>query len=477
MLNIINKKVRYIACLLLLVLVVSVFPAAAFAAESLPEIKGNSAILVDAETGYVLYEQNADEIILPASTTKILTAMLVVEAVRDGRITMQDKVTAKQELIDGVMFDASKVSPYISDGEILTVEEYLYCVMLGSDCVACDILAEYVSGSVEAFVRQMNERAAELGCKNFCFLNTHGYPEEGHYATARTLSIITRAAIQYPEFRTIFGTIKKSLPETNLGSNRMLYNTNWTIWNPEKITSIYCKYYYEFATGGKTGSSSKSGHCLASTAHKDGRTLVCVITGAKIETDPETQESLNRSFTETARLYEWGFKNFSVRELAHAGDIVGYMPVSGGDVDNVNLRVEQAVSVFVDNEISVDDLERSIVTKEYINAPVSSGDVAGELVVSDNKGNVIARVPLVCAEDVALKPKGAGLIWFAVTLLIIGGAAALFYYYETKDPKGAAEFKRKVKLTVEEFIPPEYTAQVKEKIKNLIKPNEPANRR
>ncbi len=407
-------------------------------AETMTPVAGTSAILVEPSTGTVLYEQNARQQIIPASTTKVLTALLVMEAVQRGQISLEDEITATQECIDGVIYDASKVVPNIVAGEVMTVRNYLYCVLLSSDCVACDILASYVSGSVEAFVALMNSRARELGCTGSSFLNTHGYPVEGHYSTAYDLYLICAEAIKYDDFNEIFGSIKYQLPATNMTTARMLYNTNWTLWNPEKIESIYCKYYYEYATGGKTGSSTASGHCLVSTAEKNGMTLVSVVTGAEIA-NPAEGEWWNMSFVESARMFEWGFDNYTHKTALRRGSSQATVNVKRSEVEEIVLVAAEEFSMTVPRGTEQLFSAEVTVYEETVKAPVSAGDVLGEVKISYN-GEVVSTVSLIASKAAPVDRSVSPLLIIIIILIIIA-AGVMLYVVNCDDPVILKQYK------------------------------------
>ncbi|MBQ4313770.1 MAG: D-alanyl-D-alanine carboxypeptidase, partial [Clostridia bacterium] len=426
------------ALLLVIMTACAIFsPMQALAISSPGAIAGTSAIVADAETGRVLYESNADAAVEPASTTKVMTVLLVFEAIARGEITLDDEVTARQEFIDGVMYDSSRVLPYIADGEVMTVREYIYCILLMSDCVACDILGDYVcGGSLPAFIERMNTRAAELGCTNTNFVNTHGYPAENHYTTARSLCLILKEAVKYPEFCEIFGTIKTVIEPTNKAAERKLYNSDWMLWDPEQITSIYCRYYYPFATGGKTGSSKKTGHCLVSTAEKDGKELLCVITGTEGGLDANGSWT-NRSFSETTRLCEWAFANHSLIKVVSGGDMITNQPLEDGVAAEVALTASGDISLLLPNDYDPALVAKDIALRaDTAAAPVSAGDVMGELRVSYAGGGV-KTVSLAAAQDVErrstmldalVKPEkhASGILIALLALVVVTAGVMLF---------------------------------------------------
>ncbi len=393
-----------------------------------PAVEAKSAIVVDTDTGRVLYEYNADAVMNPASTTKVMTALLVIEAVNRGDISMDDRVTTTEEILNGVMWDASTIKPKLVDGEVLTVRNLLYCVLLSSDCVACDVLAVHTSGSVENFVALMNQRAKELSCTDTNFVNTHGYPADNHYSTARDLYKITAEAIKHPEFCEIFGTIKYSLESTNKNNARMLYNTDWMLWNPEKITSIYTEYYYPYTLGGKTGTSDASGHCLTSYAEKDGIQLLCVLLGGdmKLQSDGSYDKM---SFRESERLYKWAYDNWSIQTVLTSSDILASQPIENGKADSVELYLTESVSELLPNGTTRADLViEPVLDNEIVKAPVAAYTQLGVAnVYFDNE--LIATVPLASLEAVEKKGMGAGgVVLVIIGLLLILAAGGWFYY-------------------------------------------------
>ena len=403
------RTVRYIALTMIISIIISLCAPAVSAAgsryEPFDKADLKAAILVDADTGEILFEQGAHEKNYPASTTKMLTALMVIESIEAGKIGLDDEITMQRKLIDSVMYDASHVSPRLKADEKVTVEQLLYCVMIESDCAACNILGAYVAGSVEEFVRRMNIRAEQLGCRDTNFVNTHGYPHDDHYTTAYSLYLIAAEAMKHELFAKIVSTKEYVIPKTNLTRARTLVNTNWLLGMPADISSSNVKYdadyYYEYCVGIKTGYASAAGSCLASCAKKDGRTLICIVLGAwslKLE-DGTTRR---RSFSESIRLFEWGFSNFSEQTYLTTADIVGEMPVTGGGrIESVGLRPTQSCSAMLPNGYYYTDLDCEVVTSaSSVAAPVQSGTPMGTLHVS-REGRLIAEVPLVASDNVA----------------------------------------------------------------------------
>ncbi len=424
----INAFIKRFSVFLVFLIAVSFFTPSVDALQKPEHGNIKSGIIVDMDSGRVLYEHNADAVMNPASTTKVMTALLVFEAIARGEITLDDRVSTTQTIIDGVMWDASKISPPLVDGEAMSVRDYLRCVLMVSDCVACDVLAVHTSGSVDAFVAQMNKRAAELSCTDTNFVNAHGYPADNHYSTARDLYRITAEALKYPEFCEIFGTIKHSLGSTNKNNARMLYNTDWMLWNPEKITSIYTEYYYPYTLGGKTGTSEASGHCLTSYAEKDGVRLLCVVLGADME--KQADGSFDKmSFRVSEQLYKWAYDNWSVQTVLSSSDILGVQPIEKGKAESVELYLTENVSELLPNGTTRDQLViETLLNEEIVKAPVAAYTQLGVAnIYFENE--LIATVPLASLSAVEKKGlSGMGVVLLIMGLLLILAAGGWFYY-------------------------------------------------
>ena len=252
-----------------------------------PEIAEETGILMEATTGQVLFDKEMDERRYPASTTKIMTALLILENVKDlsQTVTFTDVITP--DLAPG----NSTINAQV--GEQLTVEECLYGIMLASANEVCTQMAVYVAGSVENFVSMMNKRAAELGCENTHFVNANGLPDPNHYTTAHDLARILAAAIQNEDFCRISGSASYTIPPTNMTPySRDLENSNALIKEGE--------YHYEGVIAGKTGHTEAAKNTLVTAASRDGMTLVCVV----LRSDGENR------FIDTVSLFDYGFNNF-----------------------------------------------------------------------------------------------------------------------------------------------------------------------
>lgn len=352
------------------------------------DVKATAALLVDLNGDVVLYEKNAGERRYPASITKVMTALLVLEAVDSGKLSLTQEITASETAL--MNLDSYGSSADIKPGEIMTVKDLLYCMLLVSANESCNILAEAVDGSVDAFVAHMNRRAEELGCEDTHFTNTHGLHNPDHYTTAWDIYLLAREAIKNDTLMALCNTLSYDVPATNMSESRELHTTNSLISN-WKILG----YLYEGASGIKTGTTDEAGHCLVSSASRQGRTMICVVLGC--EGSGDTVES----FSETARLYDYGFDNFSLRTVLREDDLIQEVPVSLSKENSaVVVHPAQDTMAILPNDVNPEDLERTVTLRsETAMAPITAGDVLGEITLS-YEGRACATVDLLAQYDV-----------------------------------------------------------------------------
>lgn len=358
-----------IVCVLLVVLLLPVLACFTAGAEENVEGLGDmpcaSAILMDAATGTVLFEQNADEALPPASVTKVMTLLLVMEAVESGRISLSDPVSTSAK---AASMGGSQV--YLKEGECMTVEEMVKCVVIASanDCAVA--LAEHVAGSEEAFVAAMNARAVELGMKNTCFENTNGLDDTAkmHLTSARDIALMSRALIAHPKILEYSGIWMDSIRGGSFG----LTNTNRLVR------------FYPGCTGLKTGSTARAGFCISATAERDGLSLICVVMKA------QTRDIRNAT---AAKLLDFGFANYTTLR-AEGGERV--CKVKGG-ISPALRAVWQPFAATVSRGSGVPESE--VVLPESLQAPIKEGDVLGE-VIYRRGGKEIGRVPILAGESI-----------------------------------------------------------------------------
>ncbi len=326
-----------------------------------------SAILMDAKTGTVLFEQNADEALPPASVTKIMTLLLVMEAIEAGKIKLDDIVVTSAH---AASMGGSQI--YLKEGEQMSVEDMLKSVVISSANDAACALAEFVSGSEEAFVRQMNERAEELGMKNTAFENTNGLDDtaKNHLTSARDIAIMSRELIKHKkilEYSSIW-------MDTVRGGTFGLTNTNRLVR------------FYRGCTGLKTGSTSKAGFCISATAERDGVSLICVIMGA------ETRDIRNGLAT---RLLDYGFANYGM--YSHTPKALDNVKVTCGVKDYVKVKYDAFEMTVPKSDVA--KISYKVEMPETLSAPIQKGDVVGRVVFSKD-GEEIGSSDIYAEEDI-----------------------------------------------------------------------------
>ncbi len=327
-----------------------------------PELISKSAILIDNHTNKILYEKNSNEKMFPASTTKILTAILVLE-----NCDLNEIVTASYDAIMSI--PQGYVTANISVGEQLTVEQLLQLLLVHSANDAANVLAEYVGGSIESFVSMMNTKVNELGLTNTNFTNTYGFQDDNHYTTASDLSVIMQYCLKNDTFRKIAGSASCSIPATNKSDIRSYTSTNQLVVpnNPN---------YYSYVTVGKTGFTTEAGECLVSCAYKNDLEFICVVLGGTII------DGVSTRFSESKILYEYGFNHFSLKNIANPGDIITQIEVSNASpsTKTLDLAFTDSIYALVNNENLETNYTPEIHLNENISAPITQGDVLGTVV-------------------------------------------------------------------------------------------------
>lgn len=358
------------------------------AAPDAPTLNAEAALLVSPDSGMVLYEKNADERRYPASTTKIMTALIVLENVTD----LSETVTAEASDFEHVTADSSNAD--IKEGEVVTVEDLLYALMLPSANEAAYMLARHVGGTWENFVDMMNERAAELGCTGTHFSNPCGLHEDDHYSTARDLYKIGYAAMQDETFANIVNTVQHKMAKTNMHEERKIYTTNMLIF------SSYAAYAYPYCQGIKTGHTSEAGNCFVGYAEYGDAKLYSVVMGC----DDQSKEypEIAASFTDTSALCKWGFEKFTSKTIVQQGDTIVEIGVNlSTDTDRLVLTTKADLVSLVPADIDMDALLKGavITAPDEVNAPIKAGDVIGSVTYSYG-GVDYGTVELVALSDV-----------------------------------------------------------------------------
>ena len=323
-----------------------------------------SAILIDSATGKVLYEKNADEMLAPASMTKLGSMLIIMEAIDNGSLSLDDEVTISEEAAN---MGGSQV--FLEAGEVYKVHDLLKGVAIASGNDAVVALAEKVAGSQNEFVTMMNERFKEIGAKNTNFVNAHGLDAEGHYSTARDMSIIARELLKHEKILE-YTSIYEEYLEKNDGTKTWLVNTN-------KLVR-----FYEGVDGLKTGYTTTAGYCLTATASKDNFRLISVVMGE------ETSESRS---SDTVKMLNYGFNTYKINVIKKNDEVLGKVRVDGGKQDYAEIVLLKDATELLKNTEEVNDYQFKLKVNN-IKAPVKPGDIVGSALIIDSDGNIIDEV-------------------------------------------------------------------------------------
>lgn len=419
------KKYRFLSLFLFAAVVCSLLVPASAAQEDL-NLFCTKALLLDANHGEVLYDMNGSERAAPASTTKLMTCLLVLEAVQSGQLSLDTQITAGETTYQGLSGNFSTAN--IKVGEVLTVEELLYCLMLPSANEAANVLAAAVDGSIEEFVSHMNRRAGELGCEGTHFANPHGMDQENHYTTAYDLALMMQACLEHDEFTTVTGAPKHTVPATNMSKEREIYNTNGLV-----SSWTYSTYLYDKCIGGKTGTTDAAGRCLVAAARDGDQVLISVILGSGPMEVPGEEKLKQGQFRESRRLLEYGFNNFHRVTITRGDEPVDTVKVTmSRQADEVNVKPQGSITKTLPKSIDLDDIETDIrLFSKEVEAPVEAGDVMGVMTLS-YEGEVYGELDLVAVTSVErselLHKKQQFFDFFQTTgvKIVIAAAAVVF---------------------------------------------------
>lgn len=388
------KKYRFLSLLLALLAALTLtLPAAAL---DDPQPHAKAVIIVDGDTGEVLYDLNGYEKMYPASITKIMTSLVVLDAVDAGELSLNTPITVSAQAVN-LPFGSSTAE--LKAGEVLSVEDLLYCDLLPSGNDACNVLAEALCGTTEEFAARMNAKAQELGMEDSHFTNPHGLHDPEHYTTAYDIYLMAHAAMENETFRTIVGSAAHNLPATNLQPERTIHTTNGLLgsW-------YFSGYLYSKAIGIKTGNTEEAGRCLASAAvDEQGRTFYCVVLGS----ESVVLEDGSRDFkhlSESKRLLEWAFDNFQRITLLNQDteNVMREVPVTLSDeADYVLAQPVGEISATMPSDYDPKKAELVFdLPTEPIEAPITAGDKLGTVTLS-YEGTEYGTLDMVATDSVA----------------------------------------------------------------------------
>lgn len=324
-------------------------------------IFSDSVILIDSNSGKTLYEKNSGKKVYPASTTKILTAIIAIENIEN----LQETTTVNNSAISVIPSGYS--SAYLSDGEIISLEYVLQAFLIHSANEAGNVLAEHVSGSIENFVDLMNQKLEEIGCKNTHFVNTNGIHDENHYTTAEDMAIIARYCMKNQTFREIVSMKSCTIPKTNKSDERYYKNTN-------NLIDPSSEYYLEDCIGIKTGYTTPAQNCLISACNKDGLELIAVVLGA-----PRIDSGKSTRNLDSIELYNYGYKNYSSKKIASKGNTIYNVKIKNGtkETKDLDLIIQNDINALV--SINNENITYSIKLNDNLSAPISANTVLGTI--------------------------------------------------------------------------------------------------
>lgn len=367
-----------------------IFPTfSAFAEEVTSEtqpltLTAETAVLMDAASGEILYEKNADQKMYPASITKLMTILLALE---NGSLT--DEITFSHDAIYSIEPGSAHIA--IQEGETLTLEQVLRAIILRSANEASNGVAEYVAGSIDAFAEKMTARAKELGCTNTNFVNANGLHSENHYTTAHDMALIAKELLTHEEYRAMMSETYYEIPPTNKQTETRYLHGQHQMLNPNAI------YYYEDAIGGKTGYTSEALNTLVTYANRDGMELIAVVmkcTGAN-------------HYVDTAALFDYGFEHYESATLVSAADysktitVVETVKEKPIELEKITAAPAADVSATLPKGTDLSNLHIAMDCPETIEAPIKEGQTVGTLTVTLD-GKTIQTVDLLAQKSVSV---------------------------------------------------------------------------
>ncbi|MCI0767085.1 D-alanyl-D-alanine carboxypeptidase family protein [Bacillus sp. TL12] len=335
--------------------------------------QASSAIVIEQDTGKVLFEKNPNEKLPPASMTKIMTMLLIMEQVEKGKLKLEDKVRTSEH---AASMGGSQI--FLEPGEEMTVNEMLKGIAIASGNDASVAVAEHIAGSEEGFVNMMNKKTKGLGLKNTHFQNPTGLPAKDHYSTAYDMSIMAKELMKYPLIRKYTGKYEDYLRE-NTEKKFWLVNTN-------KLVR-----FYPGVDGVKTGFTTEAKYCLTASAEKNGMRVISVVMGA-----PTSKERNNQ----VTKLLDYAFGQYTTKKLYKRGEKIQTVKVGKGKKENVDLVASDNVSLLMKKGENMDKVKQEVIAEKKVKAPIKKGDALGTLVIKKDK-DVLLKQTIVAKEDVA----------------------------------------------------------------------------
>jgi D-alanyl-D-alanine carboxypeptidase (penicillin-binding protein 5/6) len=386
--------------------------------ENLPESGCRAVYAADPDTGKVFYEKNAHEKMYPASTTKILTALLVLE-----NCSLTEKAKVSQNALDRV--PAGYSSARLRAGEEFDIETLLSALLIPSANEAANVLAEHVGGSIETFVDMCNKRAKELGCEILHFVNPNGIHDDNHYCSAYDLYLIAKECRRYEAFNRIVASKSFTVPATDVypRADRVFNNTDEML--------LPGRYFCSYCTGIKTGHTKPAGECFVGSAYSEDTQIISVVLGGS----EYNSRGLNDRFDTTKQIYEFIYGNYSNRRILSAGDVFCSIEVGKAEKETASLDLiaDRDIYSFIPDTVSPEDIKTSAAIRDGITAPLDKGTVLGTLTVSAD--GLVYKAYLVASHDVEKLPYARYNLIIAAVFLLTAAVLALILSKSKKNRK------------------------------------------
>ncbi len=357
-----------------LIISATIIPTPGFASEVKVDLAENakSAILIERDTGTVLFEKNSDEKLSPASMTKIMTMLLIMEALEDGKIQWNEKVRTSEY---AASMGGSQV--FLEEGEEMTVDELLRAISISSANDASVAMAERIAGTEKQFVKMMNQKAKEMGLKDTKFQNATGLPAKNHYSSARDMAILAKELLKHEKITNYTSQYESYLRE---GTDKKFWLVN---------TNRLVK-FYPGVDGLKTGFTKEAKYCLTATAKKGDMRVIAVVFGAP------TSKERNKLITE---MFDYAFSLYETKQFYAKGDELGKVTVEKGQQRNIKIAAGESISLLTKKGEKMDDVKTSLKLNKHIQAPIKKGDEIGKIVLIKN-GKVLSENSAIAAENV-----------------------------------------------------------------------------
>lgn len=410
--------------IILLIFILSVFLTTSFAENTDITTYSPHCILMEASSGKIIYEKDSYTPVAPASTTKIMTAILTLE-----HCELTDTATVSHEAIYTVPLGYSHA--YLVEGEILTIDQLLHVLLIPSANDAANVLAEHIAGSISSFTTMMNTKAIEIGCKNTNFVNANGIQNQNHYSTAYDLALIGRYAMQNETFRKLVSTTSYTLPATNKYAEptRFFKTTNELI-TPDERDSVD-NYYYSYATGIKTGYTDTAKNCIVASAKKDGIEYIVVILGAE-----RTENGLSARYLDCKNLFDYAFNNYKTHLINGQNSILKQVNVSNNSLfgKKLDLIVQDDITLLLKNNTDITSIIPKVEITSDLIAPITKNSIIGTISYTIDGNEYSSN--LLAAEDIEKTNM------FTNILTIISILFVLYLLYRLLKPKKRNKKKR-----------------------------------